>query len=178
MQVDNPMYDINETTDFNINFMKKDETGLTLSQAKKTFVQLSGFNVIYAYNFLKSLLYSENTIACNIVQTQRLVANEIVCSSIKSEVKRQTNQSACSIFFDNLTIYLSSNPSKISIFGKNTTIENLSIPNSFKIIVQPKHYVVIYDNKRIVEKIKSHEIQYFKQINIKNGFTHISVKPY
>ncbi len=177
MDVDKSMYEINETTDFNINFMKKDETGLTISQAKKTFVKLSGFNVIYAYNFLKSLLYSENTIACNIIQTQRLVADEIICNSIKSEKTFETNQ-ACSLFFDNLTIYLNSNPSKVSIFRKHTTIENLSIPDSFKIIVQPRHHVVIYDNKRIVEKIKSHEIQYFKQINIKNGFTHISVKSY
>jgi hypothetical protein len=176
MQVDNPLYDINETTDFNINFMKKDESSLTLSKAKKQFVQLSGFNVIYAYNFLKSLLYSENTIACNIVQTQRLVADEIICNSIIS-ANKTIDKNACYIYFDNMSIPLSSVSNKISIYGKSDTIENLIIPNEFKIIVSPNHKIVIYDNKRIVETITSHNKQYYKHVKVKN-FTYIIVKSY
>jgi hypothetical protein len=176
MQVDNPLYDINETTDFNINFMTKDETSLTLSKAKKQFVQLSGFNVIYAYNFLKSLLYSENTIACNIVQTQRVVADEIICNSIIT-TNENIDKNACCIYFDNMSIPLSSVSNKISKYGKTDTIENLIIPNEFKIIVSPNHKIVIYDNKRIVETITSHNKQYYKHVKVKN-FTYITIKSY
>ncbi len=177
MQVDKPMYNINETTDFNTKFMKQDETGLTLSKAKKQFVQLSGFNVIYAYNFLKNLLYSENTVACNIVQTQKLVADEIVCNSIITTTNNTIDKTACCIYFDNMSIPLSSISNTISKYGKSDTIENLTIPNEFNIIVSPKHKIVIYDNKRIVETITSHNKQYYKHVKVKN-FTYITVKPY
>lgn len=174
MQVDNPMYTINETTDFNISFMKKDETGLTLSKAKKTFVQLSGFNVIYAYNFLKSLLYSENTIASNILSTQTIVADEIVCNKIICR-NENINMTACLITFNNITMDLTSSSYKINRYGKTDTIENLEIPTVFNIVVNPYHIILIYDNKRIVDKIKTTDKKLFKNISVKH-FTHITVK--
>ncbi len=174
MEVDNPKYTVNETTDFNINFMKQNETGLTLSKAKKTFVQLTGFNVIYAYNFLKSLLYSENTIASNILSTQTIVANEIVCNKIicKDEI---INMTACLITFNNITTDLTSSSHKINRYGKSDTIENLEIPTVFNIVVNPYHIILIYDNKRIVDKIQTTDKKIFKNISVKN-FTHITVK--
>lgn len=179
MQVDNPTYKVDSTADFNINFYKSDSTtGLTLSKAKKYFVQLTGFNVIYAYNFLKSLLYSENTIACNIVQTQRLVADEIVCNKIITD-SIQESQIACCIFIENginVNFDLSSSPERICKYEKMNTIENLIIPNTFNIIVNPNHKIVIYDNKRIVDMIStSNDKKTYKKIQVKN-FTHITVK--
>jgi hypothetical protein len=179
MQVDYPTYKQDSTTDFNINFYKSDSsTGLTLTKARKYFVQLTGFNVIYAYNFLKSLLYSENTIACNIVQTQRLVADEIVCNKIITDSIPQ-NEIACSIFVEsgyNVNFDLTSSSDTIKTYGKSTTINNLIIPNTFNIIVNPSHIVVIYDNKRIVDKINSDgQKASFKKVQVKS-FTHLTVK--
>ena len=76
-----------------------------------------------------------------------------------------------------MSIPLSSISNKISKYGKSDTIENLIIPNEFKIIVSPNHKIVIYDNKRIIESITSHNKQYYKHVKVKT-FTHITIKSY
>jgi len=173
MQVDNPLYTVDETTDFNINFMKQNETGLTLSKAKKYFVQLNGINIINAYNILKSLLYSENTIASNILQCQKIVTDELVCNTITTKIT-QNNICGCTIYFDGLNIALYSETNKISKYTPDY-ITDLTIPNTFKIIVNTNHVVVVYDNKRIIDVIKSTDKPTYKFVKYKH-FTHLTLK--
>ena len=175
MQVDNPSHQVDSTTDFNVNFYKDvNSEGLTLSKAKKYFVQLNGMNIIYAYNILKSLLYSENTIASNIIQCQKIVTDELVCNKITTKITQQNNICGCTIYFDGLNIMLYSETNKISEY-KPDYINNLTIPNTFKIIVNTQHIVVVYDNKRIIDVIKSTDKPTYKFVKYKN-FTHLTLK--
>ena len=116
---------------------------LTLLNAKKYFVQLSGYNIISAYCYFKNSIYSISSIATTYfssqkIATKKLVCDEILCNKIENRNEKQINKTTY-FYFNGMSIPINN----IKELTK-TSIEGLIIPNTFNMMIPPNHIKCIW----------------------------------
>lgn len=114
MDITTPLYkntiDQNGKPAFNAMFYSYlDSTALTLGQAMQYFIQLSGNNIIDAYNHFTNTIYSTADIACSFFSSQSITTNQIVCNKLicsDIEIQNWKPQFKPILFINGLNIQL------------------------------------------------------------------------
>ncbi len=160
--------DANNGAAFNVTWYTNsvNNLALTLSIARKYFVQLTGYNIISAYCYFKNSIYSISSVACSYFSSQTVATNKLVCDKIVCNditYTKQKDRKIIYLYFDGMTI----------------PIENINniTPNYFNIITRPRTFkmlvpvgmcVLIFDNRgKILHSTINNSLN-FKFISVEN----------
>ncbi len=119
--ISTPLYKT-DPNDFVIEFYKHNDETLSLSTAKRYFVQLVGVNILKGYYFFRNAVISDDQlIGSDVISNNNIVCNKLVCNeSVINEMK--VNKLICNEIVTNKSSVLPN-----SIYGY-FYVNNMSIP--------------------------------------------------